>query len=226
MPRISFETILSRLKALTFQQFAAFWRRAFIWSIYVGIGTVVGFAWLLLMDVVAPVIGGGNMGFDSVWKVLYYGPLFLLVTLVPVTIPLIALMWMLTSFFAEDNLGRRHGLLATIALLVGGLAVLYVLPEDVCYAVIDGFDPALPAMNDACVDQMALLVWDEFWKGAIGDFFEIVQVETSDLRIDHIGPVGRLYMFIFRLLSAAFTLSIVLGLRNLFRRKSKPEAAA
>lgn len=194
-------------------------RRVFIWACY---GSVLAMlSWLLLFLVegifpgtLMPAAGATPTAVNSVFEIY-----FVVVAVgIPALTPFVSLVYMVLVVFKGIEIDTDEVVLSTFAVLSSAFALVMSMDNDVCA------DP-----TQTCFGEKFGFVFDQFSKGSLGDVFDIYSLGLSDISIDAVDGLTKLYVMNFRMLSAAYLVAVALMLYGYFsqvRQRRRIRAAA
>jgi len=194
-------------------------RRVFIWACYGSVAAMLSWVLLFIIEAIVPgtlmpVAGAVPTALNSVFEIY-----FVVVAVgIPALTPFVSLVYMVLVVFKGLEIDTDEVLLSTFAVLSSAFALVMSMDNDVCA------DP-----TQTCFGEKFGFVFDQFSKGSLGDVFDIYSLGLSDISIDAVDGLTKLYVMNFRMLSAAYLVAVALMLYGYFsqvRQRRRIRAAA
>lgn len=133
--------------------------------------------------------------------------------------PLVSLVYMVLVVFKGIEIATDEVVLST-----------FTMSQRLRPGHVDG-QRRLRRSTQTCFGEKFGFVFDQFSKGSLGDVFDIYSLGLSDISIDAVDGLTKLYVMNFRMLSAAYLVAVALMLYGYFsqvrqRRRSAPRPGA
>jgi hypothetical protein len=195
-------------------------RRIFIVSCYASAGSILFWIMLFVIEIQFPDSLVSRVGqFDTMLSAVITILFGVVAIAIPALTPFVSLFYMIVVLFKGTEFAGREIWLTTFALLTGGLALVLSMDDSACAGITTD--------TQTCFLYRWGFVLDQFSKGSFADFFDIYEFGLSPLDLGVMSSLTRLYVLNFRLLSAAYLVSLVMAVIGRWRRfKARREDGA
>jgi hypothetical protein len=187
-------------------------RRLFILSCYASLVSILCWALLILLEVQFPNSLVTRLGqFDTVGSTVLTLVFGAVAIAVPAITPFVSLFFMIMVLFKGTEFAGREIWLTSFALMSGALALMLSMTDTVCAGITTD--------TQACFALKWGFVFDQFSKGSLADFFDVFDFGFSSLDLGAMTGLTKLYVLNFRLLSAAYLVSVVLAIVGRWQKR-------
>lgn len=179
-------------------------RSVFLWACYASLICLL--CWLLVLPLEHWFFPGYFDRLDSATDLPSQALRVILISLmagIPVVVSLVSLLHLVLSLLVGHTLRGREFGLASLVLVVCGAGLLLLIEGPAC--------KGLDEHTDACSSEVIGFVFDQFYKGAFADVFDVYELKLGDIDSDSLSVLDKLMILNFRLLCAIYVVGVVVS---------------
>jgi hypothetical protein len=180
-------------------------RSVFLWACYASLICLM--CWLLALPLEHWLFPGYFDTLDSATDWPSQALRALLITLmagIPIVVSLVSLLHLVLSLLVGHTLQGREFALASLVLVVCAAGLLLLIEGPAC--------KGLDEHTDACSTEVMGFVFDQFYKGAFADVFDVYELKLGDIDSDTLSILDKLMILNFRLLCAVYVVGVLVAL--------------